>query len=268
MADVEAQKNLVDVNVEDITNPRDIKFYRAERAVAKSNESNEKDDPEVQEAKKIIEEWWDIRQIKKLTFDLAEQLIQKYQWDELNLEWLTVIDQDVAFQLSYYKWKSLNLNKITSVDEGTAYRLWQFEWENLNLSWVTSLNERKAWWLHLFGWKILRLDSVTSLDKMSAENIAKFEWWMLVLWIKSMDNDVATWLSQFKWDKLVLENAWDFNEEITSVLKPIQSKLLFVQNNVAIKTDDKLLNNAEGIAYFTGEISEDEWKEPENSVKK
>lgn len=192
MHNLDIKQDLIDIKVEDIENPNEIIFPKTEKTI------EDQDDPDIKEAKKIIEEWWDVRQIKKLTFDLTEKLINTYQWKDLNLKWLESINQEIAYQLSYFKWRSINLSKVTILDESSAYRLWQFEWDELDLSSVTSLNERTARWVTLFKWQKLYLNSVANLGKMAAEKIAKFEWNTLFLWITNIDEDVAIQLAKFK----------------------------------------------------------------------
>ena len=60
---------------------------------------------EIEEAKQIIEQWWDIREIKRLTPELAKELVEKKLGSSsLDLYKLKTLDAETAKELVKFKW--------------------------------------------------------------------------------------------------------------------------------------------------------------------
>lgn len=153
-------------------------------------------------AKNIIENWWDTREIKALTVELARQLIDKYEWDTLDLSWLKDVDNGVLGALVNFKWKKLNLSWISSLDDQKAFLLSTFHGEDLDLSWITNLNESEAWILASFKWKVIHLNGLTDIEKVTAEKFANFWWDTLILWMENETPENIKKFNRFGWELL------------------------------------------------------------------
>lgn len=175
--ELENRSEAANLDTVDLVNESLAKLTDIEARDVKLNKSQELC-KEIEDARKIIEEWWDTSKIKRLTWDLAEQLIAKYEWDVLDLSWLTSIDYEVAYHIAEFKWKTINLSWLKKVDDNTAFWLWDFQWEELILTWVTDLNERQARWLTNFKWQVIRLGELelVSMDEYAKKELAEFEW--------------------------------------------------------------------------------------------
>lgn len=135
---------------------------------------------------------------------------------------------------------SLNLDCLTSIDEEIAWELVNFHWMTLSLNWLTSLDEETAWELVKFGWYNLWLDWLTSLDKETAWQLAKFKWDDLWLdWLTSLDKETAWELAKFKWDLLWLSWLTNIPDEVAKILMPIKSKIRGYELNKKINEVEK-----------------------------
>lgn len=103
------------------------------------------DDPELEKAKKIIDEWWNTNEITKLTPELVDELLLKGDfWRHLELNWLKTIDVWVAEKLAWFWWESLGLSWLTSIDEFVAEKLAQFQGNEIDLWWLEEIDENTA----------------------------------------------------------------------------------------------------------------------------
>ena len=150
------------------------------------------DDPELEKAKRIIEEWWDTNQITKLTAELIDDKFAELVGGRIGLAWLRNLDKETAAKLVDLGGRSIDFFWLTNLDEGTAAELAKFDGEELGLWWLTNINQ----WV--------------------AEELARFQWDYLDLnWLEDINEDVAIALSQIK-DKLIVSS--DVMDKIEEVL--------------------------------------------------
>jgi len=131
-----------------------------------------------------------------LTVQEAAELVKKAnetQQGQLNLNWLTSIDQDVARELSHYGGQMILLDGLTSLTQDVAHELTKvrpgrFGWYN-NLSLRSDIPA-----------KGLSLDGLTSITKKVAHELAKCNGSLNLNYVKSMDSEVARELAKFKGD--------------------------------------------------------------------
>ena len=113
------------------------------------------------------------------------------QQPELDLNWLTSIDQDVASELSHYGGQRLLLDGLTSITQEVAHELTKVQ--PGRFGWYNRLSLRPD-----IPAKSLSLDGLTSITKEVAHELAKCNGELNLNYVKSMDSGVARELANFK----------------------------------------------------------------------
>ena len=150
-----------------------------------------------------------------LTVQEAAELVAKAnetQQGQLNLNWLTSIDQDVARELSHYGGQKILLDGLTSLTQDVAHELTKvrpgrFGWYN-NLSLRSDMPA-----------KGLSLDGLTSITNEVAHELAKCNGSLNLNYVKSMDSEVARELAKFQGDFLNIQNLESIAPEDMNILK-------------------------------------------------
>ena len=86
-----------------------------------------------------------------LTLQQAAELVEKanetrqqFVANELDLNWLTSIDQDIARELSKYKGHTISLDGLSSISKEVARELTLFKGSRLSLNGLTSITKDVA----------------------------------------------------------------------------------------------------------------------------
>ena len=118
-----------------------------------------------------------------LTVQEAAELVKKANGtrqlnvaNELDLNWLTSIDQDVARELSQYKGYTISLDGLTSISKEVARELTLFKGDRLSLNGLTSITKDVA---H----ELVKKANETQQGQLNLN------------WLTSIDQDVARELS-------------------------------------------------------------------------
>ena len=150
-----------------------------------------------------------------LTVQEAAELVKKAnetQQGQLNLNWLTSIDQDVARELSHYGGQKILLDGLTSLTQDVAHELTKVQ------------PGRFGWYNHLslrsdIPAKGLSLDGLTSITKKVAHELAKCNGSLNLNYVKSMDNEVARELAKFQGSFLNIQFLESIATEDMNILK-------------------------------------------------
>ena len=147
-----------------------------------------------------------------LTVQQATELIEKAnasngKQSQLDLNWLTSIDRDVARELSHYKGQRILLDGLTSISKEVANEL---------------TTQRPGW----FYWpdtkvpqKGLSLDGLTSITKEVARELAKCTGDLNLNYVRSMDSDVAQEFAKFQGSFLNIGRLESIAPEDMNILK-------------------------------------------------
>ena len=147
-----------------------------------------------------------------LTVQQATELIEKAnasngKQSQLDLNWLTSIDRDVARELSHYKGQRILLDGLSSISKEVANEL---------------TTQRPGW----FYWpdtkvpqKGLSLDGLTSITKEVARELAKCTGDLNLNYVRSMDSDVAQEFAKFQGSFLNIVRLESIAPEDMNILK-------------------------------------------------
>ncbi|MEN8716872.1 MAG: hypothetical protein ABF384_18335 [Verrucomicrobiales bacterium] len=147
-----------------------------------------------------------------LTVQQATELVEKAnasngKQSQLDLNWLTSIDRDVARELSHYKGQRILLDGLTSISKEVANEL---------------TTQRPGW----FYWpdtkvpqKGLSLDGLTSITKEVARELAKCTGDLNLNYVRSMDSDVAQEFAKFQGSFLNIVRLESIAPEDMNILK-------------------------------------------------
>ena len=147
-----------------------------------------------------------------LTVQEAAELVAKANASngkqyELDLKWLTSIDQDVARELSFYKGQRIYLDGLTSISKEVA----------------NELTTQRPGWYYWPDTKIpqkgLSLDGLTSISKEVARELAKCTGDLNLNNVKSMDSGVAGELAKFQGSFLNIGRLESIAPEDMNILK-------------------------------------------------
>ena len=147
-----------------------------------------------------------------LTVQEAAELVAKANASngkqyELDLKWLTSIDQDVARELSFYKGQRIYLDGLTSISKEVA----------------NELTTQRPGWYYWPDTKIpqkgLSLDGLTSISKEVARELAKCTGDLNLNNVKSMDSGVAGELAKFQGSFLNIVGLESIAPEDMNILK-------------------------------------------------
>ncbi|HAF58687.1 MAG TPA: hypothetical protein DCL00_03775 [Opitutae bacterium] len=149
-----------------------------------------------------------------LTVQQAAEMVKKAnetQQPELDLSWLTSIDQDVARELSHYGGQRLFLDGLTSITQEVAHELTKVQ--PGRFGWYTKGDDTKT------PKKSLSLDGLTAITKEVARELAKCNGELNLNYVKSMDSGVARELAKFKGSFLNIQFLESIAPEDMNVLK-------------------------------------------------
>ena len=147
-----------------------------------------------------------------LTVQEAAELVAKANASngkqyELDLKWLTSIDQDVARELSFYKGQRILLDGLTSISKEVA----------------NELTTQRPGWYYWPGTNIpqkgLSLDGLTSITKDVARELAKCTGDLNLNNVRSMDSGVAGELAKFQGSFLNIQKLESIAPEDMNILK-------------------------------------------------
>ena len=150
-----------------------------------------------------------------LTVQQAAEMVKKAnetRQPELDLNWLTSIDQDVAGELSHYGGQRLLLDGLTSITQEVAHELTKVQ--PGRFGWYNRLSLRPD-----IPAKSLSLDGLTSITKEVAHELAKCNGSLNLNYVKSMDSEVARELAKFQGDFLNIQNLESIAPEDMNILK-------------------------------------------------
>ncbi len=147
-----------------------------------------------------------------LTVQQATELIEKAnasngKQSQLDLNWLTSIDRDVARELSYYKGQRILLDGLTSISKEVA----------------NELTTQRPGWYYWPDTKVpqkgLSLDGLTSITKEVARELAKCTGDLNLNYVRSMDSDVAQEFAKFQGSFLNIVRLESIAPEDMNILK-------------------------------------------------
>jgi antitoxin component YwqK of YwqJK toxin-antitoxin module len=136
----------------------------------------------------------------------ANETRQQYVANELDLNWLTSIDQDVARELSQYKGHAISLDGLSSISKEVARELNLFKGEDLSLN------------------------GLTSITKYVAHELAKRKGDLNLNNVKSMNSDVVREFTKFKGSFLNIQFLESIAPEDVVLLKQALKKPTFDYN--------------------------------------
>ena len=182
-----------------------------------------------------------------LTVQQAAELVEKAnetRQRELDLSWLTSIDQDVARELSHYKGLRILLGGLTSIDANVAHEL----------------TKRQLGGQYAAPTKVLSLDDLTAITKDVAHELVKkaneTEQDVLNLnWLTSIDQDVARELSHYGGQRLLLDGLTSITQEVAHELTKVQpGRFGWYTKGDDTKTPMKSLS-LDGLTSITKEVA-------------
>lgn len=147
-----------------------------------------------------------------LTVKQAAEIVKKAnetRQRELDLSWLTSIDQDVARELSHYKGLRILLGGLTSIDANVAHEL----------------TKRQLGGQYAAPTKGLSLNGLTSITKDVAHELVKkanetngLQSQLNLNWLTSIDRDVARELSFYKGQRILLDGLTSIDTDVAHEL--------------------------------------------------
>jgi len=149
-----------------------------------------------------------------LTVEQAAEMVKKAnetRQRELDLSWLTSIDQDVARELSHYGGQRLLLDGLTSITQEVAHELTKVQ--PGRFGWYKKGDDTKT------PRKSLSLDGLTAISKEVAQELAKCNGELNLNYVESMDSGVARELAKFKGSFLNIQFLESIAPEDMNVLK-------------------------------------------------
>ena len=149
-----------------------------------------------------------------LTVQQAAEMVKKAnetQQPELDLNWLTSIDQDVARELSHYGGQRLLLDGLTSITQEVAHELTKVQ--PGRFGWYKKGDDTKT------PQKSLSLDGLSAITQEVARELSKCNGDLDLNYVKSMDSGVARELAKFKGSFLNIQFLESIAPEDMNVLK-------------------------------------------------
>ena len=193
----------------------------------------------------------------------ANETLQQFVANELNLNWLTSIDQDIARELSQYKGYTISLDGLSSISKEVAREL--------------ALQP---------GFR-LSLNGLTSITKDVARELAKRKGDLNLNYVKSMNSEVVREFTKFKGSFLNIQFLESIAPEDVVLLKQALKKPTFAYNYRAMmpyklngdkdwkKWNGKIIEfrkdgskKKQKEYKYGGLISRMEWDETGNLIKK
>ena len=193
----------------------------------------------------------------------ANETRQQFVANELNLNWLTSIDQDIARELSQYKGYTISLDGLSSISKEVARELTLFKGSRLSLN------------------------GLTSITKDVARELAKRKGDLNLNYVKSMNSEVVREFTKFKGSFLNIQFLESIAPEDVVLLKQALKKPTFDYNYRAMmpyklngdkdwkKWNGKIIEfrkdgskKKQKEYKYGGLISRMEWDETGNLIKK
>ena len=193
----------------------------------------------------------------------ANETRQQFVANELDLNWLTSIDQDIARELSQYKGHTISLDGLSSISKEVARELNLFKGEDLSLN------------------------GLTSITKDVARELAKRKGDLNLNYVKSMNSEVVREFTKFKGSFLNIQFLESIAPEDVVLLKQALKKPTFDYNYRAMmpyklngdkdwkKWNGKIIEfrkdgskKKQKEYKYGGLISRMEWDETGNLIKK
>ena len=136
----------------------------------------------------------------------ANETRQQFVANELDLNWLTSIDQDIARELSKYKGHTISLDGLSSISKEVARELTLFKGSRLSLN------------------------GLTSITKDVARELAKRKGDLNLNYVKSMNSEVVREFTKFKGSFLNIQFLESIAPEDVVLLKQALKKPTFDYN--------------------------------------
>ena len=193
----------------------------------------------------------------------ANETLKQFVANELNLNWLTSIDQDIARELSQYKGYTISLDGLSSISKEVARELTLFKGSRLSLN------------------------GLTSITKDVARELAKRKGGLNLNYVKSMNSEVVREFTKFKGSFLNIQFLESIAPEDVVLLKQALKKPTFDYNYRAMmpyklngdkdwkKWNGKIIEfrkdgskKKQKEYKYGGLISRMEWDETGNLIKK
>ena len=160
----------------------------------------------------------------------ANETRQQYVANELDLNWLTSIDQEVARELSQYKGHTISLDGLSSISKEVARELTLFKGSRLSLN------------------------GLTSITKDVARELAKRKGDLNLNYVKSMNSEVVREFAKFKGSFLNIQFLESIAPEDVVLLKQALKKPTFDYNYRAMMPNK--LNGDKDWKKWNGKIIE------------
>ena len=164
-----------------------------------------------------------------LTVKQAAEIVKKAnetRQRELDLSWLTSIDQDVAGELSHYKGTRILLGGLTSIDANVAHEL----------------TKRQPGGQYVAPTKVLSLNGLTSITKDVAHELVKKanetqQGQLNLNWLTSIDQDVARELSDYGGQGILLDGLTSLTQDVAHELSRFKGDRLSLNGLTSITKD-------------------------------
>lgn len=125
-------------------------------------------------------------QIVRLTTELVQTLFDKiWDQDELDLNWVEVLEEVAGTELSGFKWKSMSLNGLTTFSKWVE-NLKDYKGESLYLKWVTSLTNDNVENIKEFNVKSISFGEIK--DENTINNLWGITDKTIYIWTKKFEN--------------------------------------------------------------------------------
>jgi antitoxin component YwqK of YwqJK toxin-antitoxin module len=169
------------------------------------------------------------KKAETLTVKQAAEIVKKAnetRQRELDLSWLTSIDQDVAGELSHYKGTRILLGGLTSIDANVAHEL----------------TKRQPGGQYVAPTKVLSLNGLTSITKDVAHELVKKanetqQGQLNLNWLTSIDQDVARELSHYGGQKILLDGLTSLTQDVAHELTKVRPGRFGWYNKMSLRSD-------------------------------
>ena len=188
------------------------------------------------------------KKAKTLTVKQAAEIVKKAnetRQRELDLSWLTSIDQDVAGELSHYKGLRILLGGLTSIDANVAHEL----------------TKRQLGGQYAAPTKGLSLNGLTSITKDVAHELVKKanetqQGQLNLNWLTSIDQDVARELSHYGGQKILLDGLTSLTQDVAHELTKVRPGRFGWYNNLSLRSDIPAKGlSLDGLTSITNEVA-------------
>ena len=183
-----------------------------------------------------------------LTVKQAAEIVKKAnetRQRELDLSWLTSIDQDVARELSHYKGLRILLGGLTSIDANVAHEL----------------TKRQLGGQYAAPTKGLSLNGLTSITKDVAHELVKKanetqQRELNLNWLTSIDRDVARELSHYGGQNISLDGLTSLTQDVAHELTKVQPGRFGWHNHLSLRSDIPAKSlSLDGLTSITKEVA-------------